>query len=161
MIPSFELPEYYLKSVDIDVSPTVGETVIGVLGSNLQVEPPIFEEDPEGFQCEASLSLHLFHNGKAPWQVDEEKAEERFGTVDTEFIIHIPGEMATFVPYVDEWITTEEYQDADQKFRDHLESGILQYILDPIGELLENSYNGIVPRISFTSRVGAEDKTAQ
>ncbi|KTG11386.1 hypothetical protein AUR64_03785 [Haloprofundus marisrubri] len=156
MIPTLELPEYYLESVDMDVSPTVGETVVGVLGSNLQVESPTLKDEPEGLQCEAALSLQLFYNGKAPWQVDEE-VEERFGTVDTEFVIYVPGEESQFEPYIEEWLSTEEYKAADREFRHHLESGILQYILDPIGELLENSYNGIVPRIAFTSGPSERD----
>lgn len=150
MIAELELPEYYLESVDIDVSPTVGETVMGVMGSNLELETPSLDDDPKGFHCEASLSLTLFYNRAAPWQVENEEEIEEFGTVETRFRIYLLGEPDELEPYVDEWISTGEYRAVDSEFRHHLESGILQYVIDPIGELLENSYSGIVPRIALT-----------
>ena len=159
MISDLELPEYYLKSVDIDASPTVGETVVGVIGSNLQLETPSLDNDPTGFHCEASLSLGLFYDGEAPWQVDTDDEVEKFGTVETQFLIYLPGDPDKLEPYVDKWVSTGEYRAVDSAFRHHLESGILQYVIDPIGELLANSYNGIVPRISLTHTGSDKVKT--
>ena len=151
MIADLALPEYYLESANIDISPTVGKTVSGVVASSLKLEQPTLTEAPEGFQCEASLTLLLFEDGKAPWQVEDDEKPEKFGTIHADFLIFIPGEPTHLESYVDAWISTGEYQSSEADFRHHLESGVLQYIMDPIGDLLETSYNGIVPRMILTS----------
>lgn len=160
MINTLPLPDYYLESVDIDVSPTVGETVIGVVGSSLELADPTLHEGDNGFECEATLSLQLFVDGHAPWQLDDDESGETFGDVETTFRIHVPGSESELKPHVAEWIETEDYGVVDREFRHHLESGILQYIIDPIGELLENSYNGIIPRIAFTHTAADEESPA-
>lgn len=150
MIQDLPLPKYYLENVDIDVAPQIGETIIGVMGTNVAFENPRMGENPGGFRCDGKLSLHLYRSGETPWEVDDEDEIDKFGSVETEFTIHIPSESAIVKEHTEEWIETKEYSAVDSAFRTHLESGILQYIIDPIGKLLETSYSGIVPRISFS-----------
>lgn len=147
MIQNLTLPEYYINSVEIDVTPTVGETVIGTVGSEFDIEKPTFTAEPDGFQCTASLTLELYVDGKAPWQVDE---PTKFGDVDVEFLIHIPESRAEIEGYLGDWADGDPYTEMDEEFRHHIESGILQYIIDPVGDMLSNSYNGIIPRMHFT-----------
>ena len=156
MIQELSLPEYYLESVDVDVSPRIGERVIGVVGTNLELENPSIIQDPTGFQCSGTLLLQLYEKGKAPWEVEDSSQTLEFGTVETEFVIYISGDESTLLNYTQEWIEMGEYDLANPDFKTHLESGILQYVIDPIGKLLETSYSGIVPRITFPS--GEESK---
>jgi len=150
MIQDIPLPEYYLESVDIDVSPQIGESVIGVVGTNLELKNPALESDPAGFRCDGTLLLQLFEKGQAPWEVDNFDESSKFGTAETKFVIYIPSTDSPLDDHVDKWIDGGEYSELDADFKTHLESGILQYIIDPIGTLLETSYSGIVPRVTFT-----------
>lgn len=153
MIPDLPLPEYYINSVDINVTPTVGETVVGTVGSEFDIENPKFTSDPEGFQCSATLKLDLYADGKAPWQIDD---PTKFGDIEVDFLIHITESREAIEDYVDDWTADSSYEDIDEDFIHHLESGILQHIIDPIGDILSNSYNGVVPRMIFTRSTAGE-----
>jgi hypothetical protein len=148
MTRRFSLPEYYIQSVNIDMSPIISETVIGTMGTNIQIEEPFLDNNPKGFQCEVALSLHLFSEGEAPWQTED--TNEPFGTVDVEFVTYVPDEPNVIEPHIEDWISTGEYRTATHDFRHHIESGILQYIINPIGTLVETTYTGMIPRIAFT-----------
>ncbi|WP_424005599.1 hypothetical protein ACOZ4I_20290 (plasmid) [Haloarcula salina] len=157
MIPDLSLPEYYITSVDIDATPTVGKTVIGSVGSEFDIENPTYTSDPEGFQCSASLKLDLYVDGKAPWQVED---PTKFGEIEVDLLIHIPDEREKIESHVEDWSDDSPYEEVNEELRHHIESGILQYIIDPIGDLLSNSYNGIIPRMRFVhSSADSEKRT--
>lgn len=150
MIQDIPLPEYYLESIDIDVSPQIGESVIGVVGTNLELSNPSIEAEPPGFRCDGTLLLQLFEKGQAPWEVDDFEKSSQFGIAEIEFVVYISSTHPIIKENVEPWIDGEVYSELDTDFKTHLESGILQYIIDPIGKLLETSYSGLVPRVSFT-----------
>lgn len=152
MITELAVPKYYIKSVDVDVTPTVGETVIGTVGSTFEPSNPALTNDPQGFQCDAELVFNLYERGKTPWDGTDDSTVKKVGDFQTEFRIHIPDETNKIRPYVSGWLNSNDYADVDDEFRVHLESGILQHIITPLGDLLESSYNGIVPRmiLSYT-----------
>lgn len=151
MIPELAPPQYYVTSVDMDVTPSVGETIVGSVGSTFELSEPRITTDPDGFQCQADLSLSLYERGYAPWDVDNDSVT-MFGEIDTSFLIHIPGEHESLENYVTAWQESDGYYDLDVEFRHHVESGVLQYIIAPVGEMLENSYDGVIPRIVFSGQ---------
>lgn len=150
MISDLPLPEYYVRSFDVDVNPTVGETIIGAVGIEFELENPEYIQEPPGFQCDAHLEMELYIDGNAPWQSDEEDVE-LFGSAVTDFLIYLPENGANINEYVQAWVDNGSYHDLDGEVQHHLESGVLQYIIDPLGDMLANSYNGVTPRMMMTA----------
>ncbi|WP_265112268.1 hypothetical protein [Halosolutus halophilus] len=152
MISSLELPEYYITSVNIDISPELGQTIQGQVSSQFEVTNPELIEEPDGLTCEAKLELDLYQEGDAPWQVSESETPEEFGRIEANTYIFIPGEHDNFKPNYQRW-EDGSYYDVDSEFRQHLESGVLHRIITPIGDLVGNSFNGVVPRMGMTPSV--------
>ncbi|QCC49472.1 hypothetical protein [Halobellus limi] len=149
MIPDLELPEYYVESVDIDITPEVGHTVHGQVSSQFTVQNPELCEDPAGLTCEAELELDLYRDGDAPWQISDPDDADEFGHIHALTQIFIPGEPDEFSPHYEEW-NNGSYRDVDREFMQHLESGILHQVISPLGDLVGNSFNGVVPRMIIT-----------
>lgn len=160
MIPDLSLPEYYVRSVDIEADPDPGTTVVGEVSSGFDMFDPELSSDPEGFTCEAVLELELYPQEKAPWNVDDTEDSEEFGRVEVHTTVFIPGQQEQLEPYYHTW-QSGDYTDVDQDFSHHLESGLVQQILNPVGDLLENSFSGVVPRLFFTPSAvnGRSEKT--
>lgn len=155
MIEGLEAPEYYIHSVDLEVNPTIGQREVGQVGMDFSMEDPKLNESPEGFSCQSILELELYREGGAPWE-GEEDSESEFGEITIETTIFNPGDHSSFERYVEEW-NEESYQKIDRQFAHHLESGILQNVINPIGDLLSNSFNGVVPRLIFSHPKTADE----
>jgi hypothetical protein len=148
MIPDLDLPEYYITSVDVNVEPEIGHTVQGQVSMSFDMSDPEMYEDPEGLFCEADLDLDLYREGEAPWQTTDSE-NKPFGEIGIETIIFISGTRSEFEPSLSDW-EEESYHDVDEDLKHHIESGILHQIVSPIGDLVENSFNGVVPRMIFS-----------
>lgn len=159
MIPDLSLPEYYVHSVAIGASPETGSAVVGEVSSGFDAFDPELSSDPEGLTCEAVLTLDLYSTDKAPWNVEETADSELFGSVEVETTVLVPGPQEQLEPYYHTW-QSGEYSDVDTDFAHHLESGVVQHIVNPVGNLLGNSFSGVIPRMIFTPTAagdGSED----
>jgi len=145
MIPELGVPEYHVQSVDIDAEPTPGTTVVGVVVSTIEIQNPERQDDPAGLVCEASIELEL-HLQK---EVEDENFDNQFGSIEVDLLIFIPEEDDELAEYVSEW-KEHGYEELDHKFIRHVESGILEDVLNPIGDLLSPSFRGIVPWMQLT-----------
>lgn len=149
MISEFPVPEYYVKSVDMNIAPRVGQTIVGQVGSELEMSTPTLVNGPEGFQCHLSLELSLYDDGGAPWQVDKDASIVEFGDIKIQAIVFLSGSHTQYRDYYETW-SDGTYSDVDKEFARHLESGILQHLVNPFGELTDRSFNGLVPRMIFS-----------
>lgn len=156
MFDDLPVPEYYVESVDVDVEPREGETIPGQVAMDFEMSDPEHNEYAGGFRCRASLDMQLYTEENAPWQVESEEETERFGEASMETIVFVEGPQSRFEEYVEAW-EKGGYEALDEEFVHHLESGILQHAISPIGDLLSNSYSGIVPRMVFTRRFEDRD----
>jgi len=161
VIPELSVPEYYVRSVDIEAEPDIGTAVVGEVSSGFDVFAPELSSDPEGLTCEAHLSLELYPTDKAPWNVENTTDSEEFGSADVQTTILIPGPQEQLEPYFHTW-QSGDYSDVGYDFSHHLESGLVQHIVNPVGNLLGNSFSGIIPRMVFTPSVpnSGSDETA-
>lgn len=156
MIGDLPVPEYYAEGVDIDVEPKAGETTPGQVSMDFEMSDPEYNEHAGGFRCRASLDMQLFVEGNAPWQVEDEDRTEQFGEASMETILFVAGPKSRFDEYIETW-ENSGYESLDEAFVHHLESGILQHVISPIGDLLSNSYSGVVPRMMLTKRFEERD----
>jgi len=147
MIQELGIPEYHIQSIDIDVEPTIGDTVVGLVFSTIEVTNPEIREEPSGLVCEASIELEL-HPQR---EVENDNLESLYGTIEADLMIFIPGDIDTLGPYASQW-EKESYEELDNDFIRHVESGILEDVLNPIGDLLSASFRGIVPWMQLTPR---------
>jgi len=155
MIPNLSLPEYYVRSVDIEVGPSLGTTVVGEVSSGFDVFDPELSSNPEGLACEAVLELELYPEEKAPWNVEDTANIEEFGYAEVQVAVLIPGPQEQLEPYYHTW-QSGDYTDVDHEFCHHLESGLVQHIVNPVGDLLDNSFNGVIPRMFFTPAAASD-----
>lgn len=159
MIPEYPVPDYYLRTLEIDMEPELEDTIIGSVSLDFEMTDPVVSAEPAGFKCEANLEFTLYVQGDAPWETSEDgEAGPPVGNVDVVADVFVPGDHDRYEQYYDSW-ADGEYQDMDAEFIHHLESGILENLLNPIGQLLSNSYNGLIPRMRF-SEVRYEDDDA-
>lgn len=156
MIQDLPVPDYYVEGVDINVEPKEGETIPGQVAMDFEMSDPEYNEYAGGFRCQASLDMQLFTEGNAPWQVEGEDDTEQFGEASMETVVFVPGPHSRFEEYIETW-DANGYEALDEEFIYHLESGILQHVITPIGDLLSNSYSGVVPRMIFTPRFDEQD----
>ncbi|WP_436348822.1 hypothetical protein [Natronorubrum sp. FCH18a] len=156
MIPDYSVPEYYIDNLDVDVSPRVQDPIQGSVSLDFDMTDPKLSDAPSGFQCQTRMVFRIYERGKAPWESPElDKQDEPHGSIEVTAIVFVPGPQDEYREYHDSW-SEGSYYDLDDDFIYHLESGILQYIVNPIGDLLENSYSGIVPRMRFSRREESE-----
>jgi len=155
MIADLSLPEYYVRSVNIEANPNLGTTVVGEVSSEFNVFDPELSSDPEGLTCEAELNLDLYPREKAPWNVDEMADSEEFGYVEIQTAVLIPGPQEELEPYYHTW-QSGEYTDVNREFSHHLESGLVQHIVNPVGDILGNSFSGVIPRMMLTASVASD-----
>jgi len=159
MISEYPVPEYYIDSLNIDVSPRVQNPIQGSVSLEFDMTNPQLVDDPEGFRCLAEIELRTYERGDAPWerdQTDETEEEDPHGLIEVSAIVFLPGPQSEYQEYYDSW-DNGSYHDLGDDFIYHLESGILQHIVTPIGDLLENSYTGIIPRMRFSQRADPEE----
>jgi hypothetical protein len=153
MIPQLGIPEYYVQSVEIDADPIIGEPVMGSVFSSFNVTDPELRTDPSGLSCRATLELELFPADEALVDtiddINQENDSQRFGSVEVTCLIFVPGEQSDLERYHSTWLE-QEYEYLDSEFIAHLESGLLREILNPIGRLLSDSFEGIVPWMQLT-----------
>lgn len=146
MIPSLEPPTYHVASLDVSVSPEVGRVVQGHVQVDIEMHSPDLSVEPEGFVCRSDMSLDL-HHGAYPWHGND--GPSTFGEVAVETVVFVPGTRSDLRTYHDRW-ADGEYTDMDDAFVDHLESGILSHVMNPIASVLDGTFEGVVPRIRFT-----------
>jgi hypothetical protein len=156
MIPEYPVPEYYLTDLDLDFEPRIGETVTGAVTLEFEIDNPEISSNPAGLMCESEFSFDLYVEGEAPWETDEEgDTPSPIGEVRAEADIFLPGPPDRYEDHYETW-ESETYESLDTDFIYHIESGILQHVVNPIGDLLSNSYSGIVPRMRFSGPLGDE-----
>ncbi|WP_418282661.1 hypothetical protein [Halorubrum sp. DTA98] len=63
--------------------------------------------------------------------------------------ILVPGDHEDLSPYYETW-DEGTYTDVDDAFIQHVESGVLHHVITPVGDLVEKSFSGIIPRMVIT-----------
>lgn len=159
MISGYPVPEYYIDSLDINVSPRIQNPIQGSVSLEFDMTNPQLSNDPAGFRCQTELEFRIYERGEAPWERENPKdvdQEDPHGLIEVSAIVFLPGPKNEYQDYYDSW-DNGSYYDLDDDFIYHIESGILQHIVNPIGNLLENSYTGLIPRMRFSRRDDGEN----
>jgi hypothetical protein len=151
MIPDISIPEYYIESLDLNANPEPSETTVGHVTVEFEMHSPELFDEPEGFASQLELSLELF---EGEWTNDDKK---EFGNVDVEGIVFVEGSRDSLDTFHSQW-TEGSYTDMDGEFIDHIESGILPKLLVPVANLVNNSFDGVLPRMRFTPPDAEEDE---
>jgi hypothetical protein len=111
-------------------------------------DTPTYDEEYNGliFESEIGLTLNCY---QPPFHQTRDSEDEEVGNANVELLIYIEGDEDEFQEYIEVW-EEKGYRSLDWNLRFYIESGIVTEIFGPIGGLVDNSYRGILPGISFT-----------
>lgn len=150
-------PEYYLRDLDINANPDIGETVMGNISIEIKMNQPALDEEIGQFTCDCELFIDL--SAIKADDFDGEFEHYDFGSITSEMTILVEPlhwdsqeEKEEWVELVrseiDDW-EEQGYEAVSDRFQYQLESELLSDVLTPIANILKSGFRGILPRVLF------------
>ncbi|WP_332898757.1 hypothetical protein [Haladaptatus sp. CMSO5] len=145
-----KLAEYYIKELNLSIEPNFQGLDYGGISIDFEVsDNPQYDSEVGKLIVEYSLECSLTCYSTPHYESNRED-EEEIGNVDVEVVTTVNGDEEEFEDALQIW-KEDGYTSVPWEFRYHLESGFLSEVLSPISSLVDNSFRGVIPSLTFTN----------
>jgi hypothetical protein len=140
--------ELIIADLDLSVEENLTDRHFGWIDIEFRViGDPEYIEEKGLFTAEFGLDIELYTLPNP--LVNDIEEQEEIGDIEIEVISVIEGEEQEFEGYINQW-KSEEYRSLPFNFRYHIESAFMTEVMSPLANLLDNTFRGIVPQVTFT-----------
>jgi hypothetical protein len=140
--------ELLVQNLDLSIDPSLEDRHFGWVDIEFRViGDPEYLNELGVLKSEFGLEIDL---KKLPNPlINEIEEEQKVGEIEIEAIAIIEGEEDEFEDYITQW-KEDNYRSLPFMFRYHIESTFVSEIMAPLSSLLNNTFRGIVPQVTFT-----------
>ncbi|MFC6974788.1 hypothetical protein ACFQL1_09005 [Halomicroarcula sp. GCM10025709] len=151
---------YQVLAVDLELNdPHLSDIEDGAIGAELTPgSEPTFNEELGALVGTATLDIDLYaddESDRAPAEMVGD-SDLQLGDIAVDFRIILPEDRDSIEEHLETW-QEDGYHELDSDFRFHLESGIGTEIMNPLSDLIDDSFRGLLPYTRFTPEADAED----
>lgn len=144
---------YQVTSVDLSLdNPDLSDIEDGAVKVDFQAgSEPEYDDELDALVGAATLNIDLYsHDGMGrPPQGTIGDPDAKLGDISVTFRIILEGNSDTLTTIVTTW-QENGYTALDSDTRFHLESGIGTEIMNPLSDLIDSSFRGLLPHTRFT-----------
>lgn len=137
-----------INDLDLSVEPDFEDSHFGWVDIEFRViGDPEYLDELGALTAEFGLDIDL--NTLPNPLVNDIDEQEKVGEIEVEVVSVIEGEKDEFEEYIAQW-KEENYRSLPFNFRYHIESAFMTEVMSPLANLLNNTFRGIVPQVTFT-----------